>query len=266
LRERFDKLWINEYDGIFTTQLNQKSLQYLEAMRPVDANTRDLRLRLIDELRRAPDADESETSRNVEKQRLQIPDWLNYETGDFAHQGQAIEAWKLSGYKGIMAIATGGGKTLTSLTGASLLMHDEGKVFVVVAVPTKPLLEQWAEEVRLFGLKPQICNGLSPASFKSIIKMAFKRLRFGVSQAECIIVTHEALKTELLAEISTHKRDVGTLLIADEVHNLGSLGFQSAAPDFFDYKLGLSATHERQYDEVGSNFLLEYFGGLVFEY
>ena len=266
LRDRFNKLWDNSYPGIFTAPLNSKSLRYLEAVAPNNVDLPNIQKKLIEELRLSANADEPEIPTPPQKQRLQIPDWLNYQTGEFAHQGEGIAAWRQNGFNGILAIATGGGKTLTSLTGASLLMHDVGKLFVVIAVPTKPLLDQWAEEVELFSVRPRVCNGLSASEFKNVIKTAFKKLRFGTSEVECIVVTHEALKSDVLSEISKQKRDVGTLLIADEVHNLGSKGFQSAAPDFFDFKIGLSATHERQYDEGGSNFLLDYFGGLVFEY
>ncbi len=137
---------------------------------------------------------------------------------------------------------------------------------MVIAVPTKPLLDQWAEEVEQFGIKPIICNDIPQIKIKNYIKNCFKNLRLGVSNSECIIITHEGLKSSAIEEISVSKRKIKTLLIADEVHNLGSLGFREVAPKFFDYKLGLSATHERQYDEDGSNFLLEYFGGVVFEY
>ena len=57
-----------------------------------------------------------------------------------------------------------------------------------------------------------------------------------------------------------------TLFIADEVHNLGSEGFISGPPDFFNYRLGLSATPIRQYDEEGTEHLLEFFGPIVFQF
>ena len=46
-----------------------------------------------------------------------------------------------------------------------------------------------------------------------------------------------------------------TLLIGDEVHGLGSEGFVSKPPELFDYRLGLSATPVRQYDDEGTEAL-----------
>ena len=47
-------------------------------------------------------------------------------------------------------MATGTGKTITSLYSISDLITKEEKVFTVIAVPYKHLVEQWAEDVRLF--------------------------------------------------------------------------------------------------------------------
>ena len=43
--------------------------------------------------------------------RLRIPDWLNWKTGRFSHQSRAVEALRSHESSGILAIATGGGKT-----------------------------------------------------------------------------------------------------------------------------------------------------------
>ena len=49
-------------------------------------------------------------------------------------------------------------------------------------------------------------------------------------------------------------------------HNLGSEGFITDPPEFFDYRLGLSATPIRQYDEEGTAQLFEFFGPIVFQF
>jgi superfamily II DNA or RNA helicase len=57
-----------------------------------------------------------------------------------------------------------------------------------------------------------------------------------------------------------------TLLVADEVHNLGRASFIFNPPSFFDYRLGLSATPVRQYDDEGTAELFSFFGPVVFRY
>ena len=85
------------------------------------------------------------------------------------------------------------------------------------------------------------------------------------SDIEIVVVSHRTLcdsgfKTEV------EKFDCKTLLIADEVHNLGSEGFITDPPDFFDYRLGLSATPIRQYDEEGTEQLFAFFGPVIFQF
>ena len=74
--------------------------------------------------------------------KMTIPSWLNYKEGDYSHQGEAISAWESDGRQGILSIATGGGKTLTSLVAASRLQEERGKLLVIIGVPTNPLFEQ----------------------------------------------------------------------------------------------------------------------------
>ena len=92
-----------------------------------------------------------------------------------------------------------------------------------------------------------------------------RQLRAGRSDVETVVVSHKTLcNSDFKAEIE--KFDCTTLLIADEVHNLGSEGFITDLPFFFDYRLGLSATPIRQYDEQGTEIMLSFFGPVVFQF
>ncbi|MBB3106104.1 superfamily II DNA or RNA helicase [Psychrobacter luti] len=198
---------------------------------------------------------------------LKVPDWLDYRTGDYAHQGDAIDAWFANDNKGILSIATGGGKTLASLTTATLLSKSLKNLLIVIAVPTKALMVQWENEVALFGSKAVNLNNVSGSKNKlSKIDRTCKNLKFNSSHVEVLIISHNALKSELMAKIKKYSDSFSTLLIADEVHNLGSTGFIENPPDFFGFKIGLSATPIRQYDEEGSEFLLQYFGDVVYDF
>ena len=52
---------------------------------------------------------------------LQIPSWLRWQDGDYAHQGKAVKAWEEADppERGILEMATGAGKTLTALVCAT---------------------------------------------------------------------------------------------------------------------------------------------------
>ena len=57
-----------------------------------------------------------------------------------------------------------------------------------------------------------------------------------------------------------------TLLIVDEVHNVGAPSFRHVLRDDFGWRLGLSATPVRHFDEEGTDAIQTYFGGTVYVY
>ena len=56
------------------------------------------------------------------------------------------------------------------------------------------------------------------------------------------------------------------MLIADEAHTLGAESFIRNKPEFFEKRLALSATPERQYDPDGTEEIFEFFGPTVYEF
>lgn len=202
--------------------------------------------------------------------RLRIPSWLNWQTGLFAHQSLAVSALRRHDSSGVLAIATGGGKTRTALVAATLKQDEhKGPVLVVVVVPSKPLMQQWAEEVREFSVEPVLPSRLSVGTKRS---SEFETLRAGFAtgsdRTEVLVVSKKLfLEGDFVTNLvnSLHE-DVQTILIADEVHNLGVPTFLDEPPDYFDHRVGLSATPIRQYDPDGTDALFEFFGPQVFEF
>jgi superfamily II DNA or RNA helicase len=195
-----------------------------------------------------------------------VPGNVNIVDGPYAHQGQAVSAWEAAGRRGILAMATGAGKTISALVAAHRLHDDNSPLAIVISVPTKPLLTQWASECVEFGLNPLLAPALPRQKRLRSVQLALDNLTFGVSQVETIIVTNQGLVDPAFRKLLD---DYGgeALLIADEVHNLGGVKeFIGDPPDWPTAKLGLSATPIRQYDEEGSAALLAYFGEVVFEF
>ena len=195
-----------------------------------------------------------------------IPSYLEFEKGDFAHQGKAVKAWCEAGYQGILEMATGSGKTITAMICAHRLYNVEKPLLIVVAAPYIPLIQQWCDEISPFGLRAVNLTEAHGAKKRAAeLSKLRRRLQHGSSNIEIVVVSHRTLcNNEFKDELK--KFQCPTLLIADEVHNLGSEGFITDPPDFFDYRLGLSATPIRQYDEEGTEQLLEFFGPIVFQF
>ena len=197
---------------------------------------------------------------------FQIPSNLKYKEGDFSHQGQAVQAWENSENKGILEMATGSGKTITALVGAQRLYKEKKSLFLVIAAPYKPLIAQWQEEAKIFGLEP-IVFGESASRQKKLelVAEAKRRIQLKITDIECLVITHDFLCDSEFQEILGQSRQ-NSLLVADEVHNLGREKFRQNRPDFFSYRLGLSATPIRQYDDVGNQVLEDFFGPVVFKF
>ena len=213
------------------------------------------------------------TSRSTRYQpRLTIPTSLEWRQGPYAHQGDAVAAWEADPdpEHGTISMATGAGKTLTALICATRLQDRlDGQPFlIVVSAPSIPLILQWKEEVRRFGL-----TAVAP-SLERNADIALTSLFRGLSAGG----THVAILTNNLlcspavqstiALKTKHEGDVTvpTLLIADEAHTLGAEGFLSNRPEFFERRLALSATPERQHDPDGTEETFAFFGPPVYEF
>jgi len=262
--DRFERIWDGDYNGIKTVPLNSVTTSYLLGIAKEIDKSEDVEEKIVKALVKNIGDDESN---DKPIPTLQIPSWINYLSGDFAHQGKAVKAWEANDGKGVLSIATGGGKTLTSLIAASLVAAREEKLLVVVAVPTITLLNQWSEDVSAFNIEPVNSHSLNSTKLAKEFNTRIRKLKFGHSKVEVIITTHDTLKSEkFVSLIDKAASKFPLMLIGDEVHNLGSAGFQNSAPAGFNYFIGLSATHERMFDEEGTNFLLDYFGPVVYEF
>ena len=201
-----------------------------------------------------------------------IPPGLNWMEGAYAHQGEAVKAWEQAGRRGILEMATGAGKTKTAMICAYRTSQvHQGSLLVVVTAPSNPLIAQWKAECIEFGLSPLVLSELTPAKRKSAVPHMFDRLRSRRDgHVEVVIASNDFIKSPafqnaISEEILTSPM-LGLMHIGDEAHGLGTELFLRNLPDFFTYRLGLSATPDRQYDDEGTKELKEYFGNVVFEF
>lgn len=211
------------------------------------------------------------TTRTRDRPRLTAPEGLEWQQGPYAHQGDAVAAWESGPLPehGTISMATGAGKTLTALICATRLQDRLGDqpLLVVVSAPSIPLVIQWKDEVRRFGLVP-VAPSLEPNADISLTNL-FRGLAAGGTHVA--IVTNNLLCSpafqSTVALKTGHPGDiVPSLFIADEAHTLGAEGFLSNKPDFFERRLALSATPERQYDPDGTEEIFAFFGPPVYEF
>lgn len=197
-------------------------------------------------------------------QRLKIPEALVWQEGRFAHQAQAVDAL-LRNDGGIAAIATGGGKTKTALIAVSEMQNAEkGHFCVVILAPSRPLIRQWTDEVRSFGVEPVVLSGMNAALRTQELERVSVAFASPEPRTEVILLTNALFSRSDSAErdwLQGLSDSVTRILIADEVHNLGAKSFTTNLPEFFSQRIGLSATPIRQYDPDGTDQLFDFFGG-----
>lgn len=200
--------------------------------------------------------------------KLSIPQWLKWQSGDYAHQGEAVAAWETATKpeNGILEMATGAGKTLTALICATRVQdrNPDSGLLIVVAAPTRNLVTQWRAEVAKFGLKA-VAPALESNSTTSLTE-ALRQADLGGTVA--LVITNHMLCDPTFQRTLERRVNPNTLLllIADEAHGLGADGFINNKPEFFKKRLGLTATPVRQYDEEGTQQVFEYFGKPVYKF
>ncbi|HLW08405.1 MAG TPA: DEAD/DEAH box helicase family protein [Marinilabiliaceae bacterium] len=265
LNTRFEKIWSSKEKDIEILDLNEATIRKIRSI-AVDSRDIERFVKKYSESNKIMSNKDMDEEHVFEPQQLKIPDYINYHSGEYSHQGEAVDAWFNNDRKGILSIATGGGKTYTSLIAAALLAEKVGSLFVVIAVPTRALMNQWEGDISEFGLKPINTNGFSASKIRRSIRDSLRNLRLETSKTEVLIVTHYAMLSDAFEENAINSSSVHTLLVVDELHNIGSAKSQKQFPTHFDSLIGLSATYERQFDQEGTDFLLNTFGNVVYEY
>lgn len=204
-----------------------------------------------------------------EASRLRTPEGLQWREGRFAHQGKAVDALMENG-GGILAIATGGGKTRTALIAATAFQNSDEHLCVVILAPSRPLIKQWTQDVRDFGVEPMVFSGMPKQNRATTLERLSYTFTSSRPRTEVLLLTNALFSQKESGERSWMENlpeSVRTILIADEVHNLGVKSFIDEPPEFFSQRIGLSATPIRQYDPDGTDALFDYFGGPpVFEF
>ena len=162
-------------------------------------------------------------------------------------------------------MATGSGKTITALATVEELYNRVGPPLVIIIIaPYLNLVDQWIREAKTFGLDPINCSGLS-SSWTSSVEMALY-LNQSAARPILSLVTTNATFAGVSFQRVLGKLRVRTILIADEVHNLGARHLRNCLPNRIQLRLGLSATPERWMDEEGTEAVSNFFGTTAFSY
>jgi superfamily II DNA or RNA helicase len=187
----------------------------------------------------------SEAADEYVKSPIKFP----YESGPREYQWEAYKSWIHNNKRGLFVMATGTGKTLTALNCVLQEYLKSNSYRCVIVVPTAALMEQWDEQIQLFGFSNVfILNSLTSLEKKAL---------------DIICKTPEGKNFILVVSYGKFARPdfyykynnliSHSMLIADEAHNASAnksaIAFRRYSPETI---LGLTATPEKRFSDVES--------------
>ncbi|MDQ2097538.1 MAG: DNA phosphorothioation system restriction enzyme [Tychonema bourrellyi B0820] len=185
------------------------------------------------------------------------------------YQQEAVANWFANNGRGTLKMATGSGKTITALAIATELYQKINLQVLFIICPYCHLVNQWARESEKFGLQP-ILAFEEARSWQNKLVAGLYEVRSGDSLRDScasrafltIITTNATLMGDSLRSQLRYLPEK-TLIIGDEVHNLGAPRLGQSLPRNIGLRLALSATPERHFDEQGTEAILDYFGPVL---
>lgn len=190
------------------------------------------------------------------------------------YQQLAFENWKNNNQQGLFAMATGTGKTITSLNCLLEIYNRNGYYKAIILVPTITLVNQWEKECWKFNFGNIIKVYSKNTEWRSKIELLQMTEKYRKpsepTQNFIIISTYASFARENVFSILNSFERTKVLLIADEAHNMGSPSILKRLGTInYLRRIGLSATPERQFDDDTNKKLYRFFGAeekFTFEY
>lgn len=227
----FETLWVDRADGVRTTPFPDAAMRNLLHVA-------------------------RETLDDLHIPEREMPDGRKL----LPHQAHALATWRENGCRGVIEHATGSGKTFTAITAIASQLK-EGRVALVL-VPSRLLLEQWALE-----LSDEIADavilraGGGHDAWRSRGRIEAMTMPGDDLGPRVVLATmSSAHSAEFLSRVVQGHH---LLIVADEVHRLGSTENSTILSLDSGARLGLSATPRRFGDPDGTAKILAYFGGIL---
>jgi len=168
-----------------------------------------------------------------------------------SYQVEAYNEWVKKDYSGVFAMATGTGKTITSLNCLLNIFNEEKKYRAIILVPSIPLLNQWEEEVNSFNFRKILKVG-GGNNWEKEFSNYCSNYSWGLKEDLIIISIYGSFVLDRFQKLFK-KVQKDFLLIADEAHNMGANNIKSKLSELeVTKKIGLSATPKRIYDPDGT--------------
>ena len=188
----------------------------------------------------------------------------------FSYQNSALLKWKDNSFRMLFEMATGTGKTRTAIAGIDYLLRHNRKLFVIIACPQNTLSVQWKRELEklsVFSDMTAVVDGTNH-NWLSDLQTILLKINAGFANQAIIYTTHKTASSQNFLKTMDENlgKDVRVLFVGDEVHWLGAKKLRAALSDRYDFRIGLSATPSRWFDDYGTRVLEAFFNNVHFEF
>lgn len=187
---------------------------------------------------------------------------VSHDANLWPHQRLAMQEFLLK-QRGILEMATGTGKTRTAL---AILAHliDRGSIrTAIVTADGSDLLDQWASDL---ATQLQQCS----PRFRLLrhYREHHQRDEYLIDSDLSVLLCSRPALHAVLKRMGTKEKS-GAFVVHDEVHRFGSASHVAeldGATEDVPWRLGLSATPDREYDQEGNQFIERNVGEVIFRY
>lgn len=185
------------------------------------------------------------------------------------YQRAALEKWRENNYSLLFEMATGTGKTRTALACLSVLINANPKLICVISCPQTTLSQQWADEVENLHLSEYFDEKIfadSTNQWRRKLNTALNMISVGCVHRIIIYTTHITASSKDFIQYIQSINEIPLCFIGDEAHGLGASESKKALLPNYTYRIGLSATPKRWFDDYGTEILEDFFGNESFQF
>jgi superfamily II DNA or RNA helicase len=182
------------------------------------------------------------------------------------YQKEALIAWSKNRHQGILALATGTGKTKTSIVATKEFRKKFKSGLVVVTAPYVPLAKQWIKELNVQGI-PTISVFDNKDGWLSRVQnlMELHKIGDGKRDLPILVCVNKTFRSDGFQSILRRLEGIGEnrMIVVDECHHFNRSEQIDKLPLNFMCRMGLSAT---PYEPGEPELLKRYFESIVYNY
>jgi len=184
------------------------------------------------------------------------------------YQKEALQRWFENSNRGILEMATGSGKTYVGIMGSYQLFKKNGKLFIIILVPSKQLVVQWGQNISKYSSNIiQVSSSISKKRWRDLLDSYLFLFNNNSKKFVFLISTIQSFYSNVFPLLKEKIDFEDALLIIDEAHWIGAEKTRVAFSGmYFPFTLGLTATPIRYFDDFGTRFLYDFIGPTIFTF